>query len=489
MKKLLLNISLGLGIIANSLAQSSITNVTFPAVMTPGSEATIELDYVLDPGDAEEGWFRVVFGEGDASSQNYACWGPAACDAVPSAQGVNSWGQIGAALVPSATSQHATLTFTVPNGISTTTSALANGNVARMTVWLMAGANTTDENILRTWHTVTVNEAQFSGQINSFTFPASVEIGSTFDVNLNYTHNFTEAKIAKVFMLKSVIATGEILWSQGTFGYAEKSLDAATDAASTVSFTLPAKNDASTNTIPTSGLEAGQQWVILTQFLDVNKSNPVTVTAPSTPLNLVDKLMLDVSGSKDAFLGSSVNVSFEYQLAKASVLEISVVKFADAFTPATPEVIATNVVYSSALPASATTTNTMSDVYNLVVKNDIMPSASLTNGETYKLVVKVLEGNAETNTYVTQFNFPINILALTDGLVSSIEKASFAAYPNPISSNELTFSQELTNVSVIDATGNVVATANNTSSINIATLNAGIYMVKADQGTVKVVVE
>ncbi len=74
------------------------------------------------------------------------------------------------------------------------------------------------------------------------------------------------------------------------------------------------------------------------------------------------------------------------------------------------------------------------------------------------------------------------------GISKKSNVASFAVYPNPVSGTA-TFSEELTNVTVYDFTGNVVATEASASSLNTTDLQAGMYMISSDQGTTKIVVE
>ena len=67
--------------------------------------------------------------------------------------------------------------------------------------------------------------------------------------------------------------------------------------------------------------------------------------------------------------------------------------------------------------------------------------------------------------------------------------AEFSAYPNPTANGVTTFSTEVSNVVVIDALGNVVLSETSATELNTSSLEAGIYLVKADQGTVRLIVE
>jgi hypothetical protein len=319
--------------------------------------------------------------------------------------------------------------------------------------------------------------------INNVNTPATAELGATFTGILNYTHDFPEAQTANVTLVNATIG-GDLLWSK-TVGFKALSLPAGDQVDFEFQFEVK-----TSEAVLSSALPEGQEWRFVVQFLGKDLGTKLISIVPSAqPINLIENVMLDVAGSKDAYVGSDIDVSFKYQLEQDAIFEISVVKFAaDGSTVAAPEVIATTVVYSDNILASTEVINTASAVYKINVLPGTVPSASLTNGQKYQLVVKILEGNTTTNTYTTQFNFPINILDVTDGLFTSASIASYTTFPNP-TSTQINFSKEVTNVTVLDAQGNVVETAEKASNLNTSSYQAGMYLIKTDQGASKIVVE
>ncbi len=77
--------------------------------------------------------------------------------------------------------------------------------------------------------------------------------------------------------------------------------------------------------------------------------------------------------------------------------------------------------------------------------------------------------------------------SLTVGL-STDQVATITSFPNP-ATDVVTFSQELSNVSVFDMKGNVIATFSNTKSINVSNYQAGLYYISSTEYTTKVVVK
>lgn len=73
--------------------------------------------------------------------------------------------------------------------------------------------------------------------------------------------------------------------------------------------------------------------------------------------------------------------------------------------------------------------------------------------------------------------------------ISNINAISFSAYPNPVSGTQLYFTQQLNAVQVFDALGNEVMNQKEATELNVASLQAGMYVVKSTEGVVKFVVK
>lgn len=71
---------------------------------------------------------------------------------------------------------------------------------------------------------------------------------------------------------------------------------------------------------------------------------------------------------------------------------------------------------------------------------------------------------------------------------TSNKVSSIGLYPNPVSSN-VYFTSELTNVNVYDALGTLKMNAAEASSLNVSALETGVYLIHANEGTFKFIVE
>ncbi len=91
-------------------------------------------------------------------------------------------------------------------------------------------------------------------------------------------------------------------------------------------------------------------------------------------------------------------------------------------------------------------------------------------------------------------NYKVSIGSLKLGTVtgsgvSEIGKSSFAVYPNPTQGNEVTFSQNLNNISLINSLGELMSFTKSSNKLDISNLEAGIYFIKAEQGISKLVIQ
>jgi hypothetical protein len=78
---------------------------------------------------------------------------------------------------------------------------------------------------------------------------------------------------------------------------------------------------------------------------------------------------------------------------------------------------------------------------------------------------------------------------LLDVADSKVSKESIEIYPNPVSNGIVNFSKELTNVSAINAFGEVVFSSSLAKELNVVNFSKGIYILKSDEGTTKFIVE
>ncbi len=69
------------------------------------------------------------------------------------------------------------------------------------------------------------------------------------------------------------------------------------------------------------------------------------------------------------------------------------------------------------------------------------------------------------------------------------EENAFEIFPNPTQGDELSFSKELNNIIITSTTGTVVLASTKASKIDISSLEKGIYIIKANEGTSKLIIE
>ncbi len=79
-------------------------------------------------------------------------------------------------------------------------------------------------------------------------------------------------------------------------------------------------------------------------------------------------------------------------------------------------------------------------------------------------------------------------VSLITSLADTDVTASFQAFPNP-ATNQVQFSEELSNVSVYNLSGVLLESLNNANQIDVSTYENGIYFLNSDKGRIKMVVE
>lgn len=95
----------------------------------------------------------------------------------------------------------------------------------------------------------------------------------------------------------------------------------------------------------------------------------------------------------------------------------------------------------------------------------------------------------------TEANHPItfNYVKIGGGSSNSVNELSnnpLNVYPNPVDGSKiLNFPTQLETVQIVNIIGEVVLRENNTSSMNLNGLNAGVYFVRSNEGTARVIVK
>lgn len=473
MKKLLLSIGLGLAATFASFSQT-LTNVVFSSnEMVPGQKYSVTFDYTMD----EAGFLRIVFGAAaNGTTDNFLSWG------ANGAYGVNEWGSV---IDLPAGGGTLTTEFTVPAGVPTTAEAQAAEGTTDVVIRATVRSQyTADEPAAKknTWITVNMSPASASGKINSVIVPATGAIGTSIPVTLNYSHNFTTDQIVTVSLVTATIG-GDLDWKK-TAGYVENmTVPAGTDLSKPFDFVINA-----TEAVKSSELAAGQEWRLYVSAFGKKFDKVITIEESAQVIDFMKITSIaNKAGAVGYAPGDIVTINYEYSTTKDAVFEFSIVSFTDQFTVSATPTKATTELYVADILTSTTPAKKAGTV-DLTILANAKLSGDLPSPEKYRVVAKLLHGDATTNVYKLETTTGINIL-ITNGLVSSKSAATFTAFPNPVSGNNVTFSKELSNVVVYDFTGNVVANLASATEFNTSNLTSGIYMIASDQGTLKVSVK
>jgi len=102
----------------------------------------------------------------------------------------------------------------------------------------------------------------------------------------------------------------------------------------------------------------------------------------------------------------------------------------------------------------------------------------------------------ETNAWepepITDVSVSVNYVKIGTGTAQSVNTNvinDFTMYPNPNSGDQLNFSTQLASVQVFNSLGQLLLSESNTSTVNIAGLTTGVYVVRTDLGTKKLYVK
>lgn len=112
------------------------------------------------------------------------------------------------------------------------------------------------------------------------------------------------------------------------------------------------------------------------------------------------------------------------------------------------------------------------------------PVVSLKGIGTKKVCLKA--DNATCNTTDTKC---LDIQVTLVGVSSNDLSVKFVAFPNPANGGNVEFSMTIKNVVVMDALGNEVSKASSLNKLDVSSYKSGIYFVKSDQGTARIVIQ
>lgn len=334
------------------------------------------------------------------------------------------------------------------------------------------------------------------------------EIGGDLSVTFNYEHSATEGLNAEVALVIAEIG-GDFVdfpgtgWKTAGFTTLPGILPADGTSESFNIALAPAEVDITTEDL----LAENQEWRLYIRLIDpntlVNGAPAVIVEDRSTvvtvnPFDGIPETVNAVStGFSSVLQGDSTTIVYSYSSPEIVNVEIAVQLFEDEFTgvtaPGSDSVITYVSVFEVELPATGSTPEEVTKKIRILATDgsDLPASSTLPDGQNYRIVTKLL--NSTTGAFILQDGTPLALTVVSDaadvvGLVNKTSKASFTLFPNP-SNGVVNFSEEVSNVVVYDATGNIVITEATATTLNTASLEAGIYMVNTNQGSTKFIVE
>lgn len=102
-----------------------------------------------------------------------------------------------------------------------------------------------------------------------------------------------------------------------------------------------------------------------------------------------------------------------------------------------------------------------------------------------------LEGDNTTALPASTFLVSSIVIGDADvtGIFNAFETASFEIFPNPANGDVVNFSSELNNIIVMNSLGSVVFETASAKELNISSFENGMYILKSDEGSTKLVVE
>jgi len=297
--------------------------------------------------------------------------------------------------------------------------------------------------------------------------PASAQPGATVNFTFNYTSTIP-AKIGIDVFVFNVDGSGNLTqdWNTWRAGTATGVLPATTTAtAQTVMLSLPGTLELS------SALPAGKTYVWSIALRDANNNwitgeqVATTITATTAAVNGVQ---FDGAALTQVSAGSTAAVAYSYTLVQDGIVKVALSKYN------AQELWMNDIATFIADPAMATGTTPMMATSNLTIPGDVVPSAQLANGETYKWEVSIFSAGWASYLGGVKSNVTVDALA---GIAGNVIKA-VSVYPNPVSNTLFLSGTAVQQAQVYDLTGKLLINAGVVSGIDVSALASGVYFVK-----------
>jgi Secretion system C-terminal sorting domain len=296
--------------------------------------------------------------------------------------------------------------------------------------------------------------------------PTDVALGSTTTFNITYTSS-VESKVAVALFIFDVDGSGNLTPDWGTWkaGIVSDVVPAASNASYQLSLAVPGGID------PSSALPSGKTYVWSLTLTDAAGNwiagTPYATTLV-TPSGTVNSVQFEGTAVTEVNAGATAAVGYSYSLVENGIVKVALSKYND------QELWMNDVATYILDPAIATSTPTEASA-NLTVPSDVVPSAQLTNGETYKWEVSIFSAGWASYLGGVKSNVTVNGLA---GVAANVK--GFAVYPNPATTTLFLHGTEVQRVQVLDLTGKTLISTGAANSIDVSALAAGVYFVKVN---------
>lgn len=299
--------------------------------------------------------------------------------------------------------------------------------------------------------------------------PESAQPGSSASFTLSYT-SAIPSKIGVDLFVFNVDGSGNLTqdWSTWRAGTATAVLPA-TDTPSAQTFTLSIPGSLELS----SALPAGKTYVWSLALRDANdgwitgSQVATTITATTGAVNAVH---FEGTAATLVNAGSTAVIAYSYTLVNDGIVKVALSKYN------AQELWMNDIATYIADPAIATGITPMIATANLTVPADVVPSAQLTNGETYKWEVSIFSAGWSSYLGGVKSNVTVDAVA---GFDKNAVKA-VSIYPNPVSNTLFLSGKAVQQTQVFDLTGKMLISAGAVSGIDVSTLASGVYFLKID---------
>ena len=297
--------------------------------------------------------------------------------------------------------------------------------------------------------------------------PTDVALGSTTTFDITYTSTI-DSKVSVALFIFDVDGSGNLTPDWGTWkaGITSDVIPAASGETHQLSLTVPGGIE------PSSALASGKTYVWSLTLTDAAGNwiagTPYATTLV-TPTGTVNSVQFEGTAVTQVNAGATAAVTYSYSLVENGIVKVALSKYND------QELWMNDVATYILDPAIATSTPTQAST-NITVPENVVPSAQLINGETYKWEVSIFSANWASYLGGVKSNVTVGAMA---GTAANAVKG-FSVYPNPATTTLFLHGVEVQQVQVLDLTGKTLISTGAANSIDVSALASGVYFVKVN---------